>query len=159
MFISARDIKSVHNHNAIIEQKFYQQQQEQQQLQRTATKTIYRRASTCDKYDGSQSHEASRDSHILNKKKQFEEDDTTNNNTLSKVHSMRMSKSLDGGESSLSQSASVLSNTLTKSSLRMELCEKSYSHNEALMSRSRQRQFGYSPESAPYSRMSSSSSK
>ena len=98
------------------------------------------------------------DKNVLKELSDDDDDDDVNNCYLNRLNSFQRAKSLDGGGSP-SHSSSFLSNSFIKASLHGEMYEKSYSHNDGLMSTSKQRQFDFPPESAPYSRMSSASGK
>ena len=114
------------------------------------------------RYHGSQSHSHGNltETHIYDVQEEVDDDndDIPNNINPNQQHSsFKRSRSFDDGCSSLSHSSSFFSNRLLENSLYAELGSKFYSHNDGLMFASRQRQFDFSPESTPYSRIGSAS--
>ena len=160
--ISAKDIKSVHDHNAIIEQKFQQQNDKLKKFKSTSdyeetlpSKSSVRSVSSCARFSNSQSY-----GDLTEQQRNYHSIIYADNSDVNKLHDVQNSTPLKRAKSyddSLSHSSSFVSNTLIKEPLSREVCSNFYSHNDSLMTASKQRQFEFLPESAPYSRISSSS--
>ena len=153
------DIRSLPTRNAIIEQNF-----PQQQFAQTKKEELFHGQSItsvqCVTYDKSHSEEdlRSRNQVISNEYETFKGDSTSN---ITRSSSFRRAKSLDGGGSAYRNSPvmfSACSKNDDSYNSGGEIGQvKCYSHNDVLMSISKQRQFDSPNQSAPYSRMSAES--
>lgn len=156
-YISGVDIKSLPTHNSIIEQKF----QQQQFVQTRKEESLHEQSITsrCVTYSKSQSQE-----HLSCNQSTLNEEETSKGDaaaTINRIFSFRRARSLDGGGSPSCNSSVISSASRKKDDSHCSGGDigqvKFYSHNDVMMSISKQRQFGSPSESAPYSRMSAES--
>ena len=156
---SAKQLTSIHNYNAIIENKFEQQKKETSRVDfdpKQATTmgkppnsfTSY--ASSCERYFGSQSQ-----GNITVGQSCSEIPDDRSEHIHHGLYSKR-AWSLDDKGSDQSYYWSSFLNAYTNETLEKEnVSLKFQSHSDGLMLSSKQRQFDFSPNSAPYSLISS----
>ena len=152
LIYSAKDIKSIHDYNTI-EKKFQQQKHEQIKSNSQADQTFIgkvsqRSGSSCARICGSQSYGDLTEPRYYSDSKNEEEDFDDQKFSLKRI------RSLDDG--SISHASSFRSSHTIKEPLSIAKSSKFPSHNDGLMSTSKQREFDFSPNYTPYSRITSS---
>ena len=157
--ISGVDVSSLPTRNAITKQNI-----SQQQLARTKNEELLLRqritSVRCVTYDKSRSEEDLRSKNEVHlKEEETLRDDSTSNFT--RTSSYKRALSLDRGQSASRTSPYMFSTSSRNIDSRHSGGEigqlKFYSHNDGLMSISKQRQFDSQSQIAPYSRMSTES--
>ena len=145
-------MKSIHDYSTI-EKKFQEQKHEQikstsQADQSFIGKASERSVSSCARICGSQSYGD------LTEPRYYEDDRDGEDESNSQQYSIQRRRSLD--DASISHASSFRSRYKIKGPLSIEKSSKFPSHNDALMSTSKQREFDFSPNETPYSRITSS---
>ena len=149
---SAKDIKSIHDYNTI-EKRFEEQKHEQIKSTIQADQTFIGKASensvsSCARICGSQSYGD------LTEPRFYNDDGDDWDESNSQQYSIQRRRSLD--DVSISHASSFRTKNGIKNPLSIKKSSKFHSHNDGLMTTSKQREFDFSPNTTPYSRITSS---